>query len=116
MNENNNQNNNGKGPQKGPGNRQTFMIMIIATLITVLFMSYMSRMVTTASTQEISYSQFIKLVEEDKIEAVIIEEDRIAITPKTAETVPANNTLAGLVSHVTYYTGIIDDPDLTDAD
>ncbi len=114
MNENNNQNNNGKGPQRGPRNSQTLMIMIIATLITVLFMSYMSRMVTTASTQEISYSQFIQLVEEDKVEAVIIEEDRIAITPKSKGKVPDDNTLAGLVSHVTYYTGIIDDPDLTE--
>ena len=110
MNENNNQNKNGQGPQKDPKNRQTLVIMLIATLITVLFMSYMSRMVTTASSQEISYSQFMQLVEQGKIESVIIEEDRIAITPKNTSS--DSSSLAGLVQHVTYYTGIMDDPDL----
>ena len=113
MNENNNQNNNnqGPGPQKDPKNRQTLMIMLIATLITVLFMSYMSRMVTTASSQEISYSQFMQLVSQNKVESVIIEEDRIAITPKGDE---SDNSLTGLIQHVTYYTGLINDPNLVE--
>ncbi|MCR5626783.1 MAG: ATP-dependent metallopeptidase FtsH/Yme1/Tma family protein, partial [Lachnospiraceae bacterium] len=110
MNENNNQNN--KGPERDPKNRQTLMIMIVAAVITILFTSYMSRMVTNASTQEITYTQFMNLVSENQVESVVIEEDRIVITPKITV---SNNSIAELMQQsITYYTGIVYDPNLAE--
>ncbi len=98
-------NNGGKGgPGRDPRNRQTIYVLIIATLITILGMSFMTKAVTKSTTQEIPYSQFLKMLDEDQIAEVEITEDQINITPKSEE------GKASLL--MTYYTGIVDDPDL----
>ena len=95
--------NNG-GPGRDPRNRQTIYVLIIATLITLLGMSVMTKAVSKSTTQEITYSQFLKMLEEDQIAEVEITEDQINITPK------AESGKASLL--MTYYTGIVFDPDL----
>ncbi|MCR5236131.1 MAG: ATP-dependent zinc metalloprotease FtsH [Lachnospiraceae bacterium] len=92
------------GPGRDPRNRQTIYILIIATLITLLGMSFMTKAVSKSTTQEIPYSQFLKMLEEDQIAEVEITEDQINITPKSED------GTASLL--MTYYTGIVDDPDL----
>lgn len=95
--------NNG-GPGRDPRNRQTIYVLIVATLITLLGMSVMTKAVSKSTTQEITYSQFLKMLEEDQIAEVEITEDQINITPK------AESGKASLL--MTYYTGIVFDPDL----
>ncbi|MCR4892009.1 MAG: ATP-dependent zinc metalloprotease FtsH [Lachnospiraceae bacterium] len=106
MNNNNNQNNNGgDGPNK-QRNRQTLAAMLIATAVTLFCMSSMSNMISKNNTQEITYNHFLTLVEEDKVESVEIEEDRITIYPKEAG--------SSVTGPKTYYTGIVEDPNLTE--
>ena len=73
MNENNN-NQNG-GDKKN--NRQPFYTLGILVLIALFFTSMMYKGASSGTTQEISYSEFLKLVEEDKVETVTFKEDVI---------------------------------------
>ena len=103
-NRNNGGGNNNGGPGRDPRNRQTIYVLIIATLITFLGMSFMTRAVSQSTTQEIPYSQFLAMLEAGQVAEVEITEDQINITPKSED------GKASLL--MTYYTGIVDDPDL----
>ncbi len=91
------------GQGGGNRNRSTLMIFLIVTLVTLLVMSFFNRMVGDRTSQEITYDQFLSLLDKDNVEKVEISSDRITITPKTQ---PLS---AGGVS-IQYYTGRINDP------
>lgn len=103
----NNDNGNNGNNQKNqpPKNKQTLLILLIASLITLLFLSYFRTMISNASAQEISYNEFITMVEEGKVDKVVVEADQITITPKQQD-----NPLMP----ITYYTGVVDDPERSD--
>ncbi|MBP5160228.1 MAG: ATP-dependent zinc metalloprotease FtsH, partial [Lachnospiraceae bacterium] len=63
--------------------------------------------ISNGSKQEISYNKFMEMVEAKSIKSVVVTEDQIVITPKAA-----SDSYFGSYSMV-YYTGIMDDPDLT---
>ena len=107
MNENNNNQNNNNGG-RNPRNRQTLIAMIVATVLTFFCMSMMSSLVTRNSTQEISYSKFLSMISANQIGSVEIDPDKITIYPKDEK---SNNPLS---MQMTYYTGIVVDPFLTD--
>ena len=71
-----NNNNNGKDPKK-----QSIIIMITAAVLSLLCISYFTRAVTGATTVEISYNEFIEMVDAGKIESVKIESSQIEIKP-----------------------------------
>ncbi len=98
-----NHNNNNKN--QPPKNKQTLLILLIASLITLLFLSYIRTVLSDASSQEITYDRFLTMVDAGEIESVRIDTDQITITPKKQD-----NPLMPL----TYYTGVIDDPGLSD--
>ncbi len=105
MNDNNGNRNNGGG--QNPKNRQTLVAMIIATVLTFFCMSMMSSFITRNSTQEISYSEFLSMVSANQVEKVEIDPDRITIYPKGRGDTP-------LSLQTTYYTGLVNDPFLTE--
>ena len=114
--ENNNQNpnnNNGQGDNNRGPRRQGVLMFVMAALVTLLLVSYFMRLVNGSSTKEISYNEFIQMMEADQIESVSIGADRIDITPKTENnSVPASSYLLyGKSSNITYYTGKIEDDD-----
>lgn len=74
----NNQNNN-----KTPQNKSTLFVILIASLVLILVLSYMRGIVSSASNQKISYDEFIKKVESGQVEEVSIAQDKITITPKS---------------------------------
>jgi cell division protease FtsH len=103
MDENNNKqggnDNNGRKPQ----NVRIFIICLIAAILAMLFFKYLTEQVQSAKVEEITYDEFLKMLEKGEVESVVIENQRIMITPKT------QTSFYGL----TYYTGIVDDPELT---
>ena len=106
MNENNNRDNKGGG--QNPRNRQTLIAMIIATVLTFFCMSMMSSLITRNSSQEISYSKFLSMISANQVASVEIDPDRITVYPKEqSDTNP-------LSMQITYYTGLVNDPWLTD--
>ena len=78
----------------------------VATLVTLLGMSFMTRALTNSTTQEIPYSQFLKMLDEGQIAEVEITDDQINITPKTED------GKASLL--MSYYTGLVYDPGLVE--
>ena len=99
---NNNQGGNGQQPKK-----QNLLILLVTALISLLIMSYFMRMVSGGTEQEISYNQFLTMVEEGKIESVELAVDRINITPVKEE--ESTTPLAMSQPLITYYTGLVED-------
>ena len=73
------------------------LLFLLVTLVALFFMSMFSRWQRDMTTKEISYTEFLKMVEEDKVDEVHVTSNSYRIMPKKTgkELVP-----------VTYYTGI----------
>lgn len=71
-------------------------------IITLLMVLFINDLITSYTTKEITYNEFLKMVESNEVESVIMERDRILIMPQK------NNEY----SDKTLYTGYINDPDL----
>ena len=83
-------------------NRRILIICLIATVIAVMFFSYLTRQIQSGQVEEKTYNEFLDMIAEDNVEKVVIKSDRIEFTPKK------QTAFYG----VTYYTGIVADPDL----
>ena len=104
---NSNNGNGGKDPRK-----QNIVMFLIAALISLLLISSFVKLLTGGSEQEVSYNEFITMLDEKKVEAVVIGGDRIYIQPKAEK--GASNPflyLYGMNPSVSYYTGKIEDDD-----
>ncbi|MBR6469371.1 MAG: ATP-dependent zinc metalloprotease FtsH [Lachnospiraceae bacterium] len=99
----NNQGNNGGGKQ--PRNRQTLLVLAIATLVTLLMISYMHNAINAGTNKKISYDEFVQKVENGEVEKVVIDSDEIEITPKGQEDKRIRNT---------FITTRVEDEGLTD--
>ncbi len=88
-NRNNNGNNNGNnGDNNGNGNRpnkNTIIPIVIAIVAAFLFMSLSSYMTSALTTKEITYNQFIALLEQDKVDTVVFDKGKIVLTLKGSE-------------------------------
>ena len=106
---------NGRGNGNGSGNgqppKQNILVMLVATLLALLFISYFVRGINNETTREIPYNQFIDLIEDGKVESVTIETDRIVITPKEDAELgdEGEERPAALPLKITYYTGKIEE-------
>lgn len=106
-----NQNNGGKGGPGGNGEspkKQSFVLMLIAALVTLLCMSYFMKVLTGGTEREITYNEFVSMVEKGEIDSVKVETDQIVIYPKEKEGDP--KSLYG-TPMITYYTGKMEDDD-----
>ena len=107
-----NGNNNGSSGGNGNGNgrdpkKQNLLILLIAALLSLLCISYFMKAFTGATDTEISYNQFISMIEEGQVEKVKIESNQIMIYPKSKQTV----SLFYMQPAITYHTGKIEDDD-----
>ena len=88
-NQNNNGNNNGNNSgNNGNGNRpnkNTVIPIVIAIVAAFLFMSLSSYMTCALTTKEITYNQFIALLEQDKVDTVVFDKGKIVLTLKGSE-------------------------------
>ena len=106
-NNNNNNNNNNRNNKNG----QMFLAFLLVSLVMLFIMSYVNSKMDQMSSEEITYSRFLKMVEEDKVESVEIGSSEIKITPKEEKKdTKVNNGLTTIKK--TYYTGIVENPDL----
>ena len=105
---NNGQGSDTNGPQKG----QSLMVLLIASLIVLLGMSYIMRLMTDGSSKEITYNEFLDMVEAGKVESVVITSDKINITPKTDKKEEEESIFAPQAQTTTYYTGVVKDDSL----
>ena len=99
-----NGNNNSNNNNKKKNTRSGMIFCLIVAVIMLLLFSYMTKQIENSTTQEISYGQFLRLLEEKKVKTVLIQfdKDRYLIEP--------NEQPFGEGYGITYYTGIISDP------
>ena len=103
-----NKNNNNKNNKKN-SNKQGWTVVVVTTVLTAFLVLGLLQFSENITTKEISYTQFIEMVEKGEVEKVVIESQRLAITPKKEE---SENKLLTSIG-VTYYTGIVKDETLT---
>ena len=100
--DNNNQNrNNGKRPG-GPG----IWVMVIVLCITLAVVSMMNSALKKSQSQEVSYDEFVRMIEGGEVEAVRESGSRLVIVPKSSST-----QYSRLIQ---YYTVRVQDLKLTD--
>ena len=99
----NNQNNK---PQKN--DRRGMLVIIVVSLITALLVMGLFNIAGKSSTEEIPYNEFLKMLQEGKIEEVAIGGSQLTIKPKSE--LP-DEQWAQLFKNfeMTYYTGIVED-------
>ena len=104
----NNRNNAPGGPSSGkPPRKQSLLMLLIACLMTLLFMSYFMKAINGATSKELSYDEFVTMVETGQVKSVYIDQDKITITPNIGESEKENSDslLFGPKPQITYYTG-----------
>ena len=107
MNENNHGNGNGNGNGGKNRSHSSILIFLVVTLITLVLMSFFNRMMNDSTSMEITYDQFLDLLEQDLVESVTLDSDKLTIVTK-------KQSLASQGIEMTYYTGRITDPEIVE--
>lgn len=98
----------GKEP-KGNDTRTLMSFIIMAVIFTSVINIFMAAS-TSRHSQEISYTQFLEMLEDKKVDTVERQVDRLIVTEKQED-----SGQVGLYSKPnTYIVGMVDDPQLTD--
>ena len=101
----NNQNNNRNNkPDPNRNNKQGIAFIFIVTLITSLIVMAMYQFQGSGNANEITYDKFLQMVDDKKVDEVIISSDRIQIKAKKEDGKRAQE----------YYTGVVNDDGLTE--
>ena len=106
MDNNQNRNTNRNNPNRNDDNNQKksmIISVVVAVIGALLLTSLFSSVLSSASKEEITYSQFVKLLDNDKVESVLFESGKIYIETK--------NLQNGLIKK-TFWTTAVNDPDL----
>lgn len=117
-NQNGNNDNNSNGNGNGtPPKKQSLLFLLIATLVTMLCMSYFMKSFDEATTRELPYNEFVQMLEDNKVESVYITSDRVEFVPKTEKKETTTNSLFTMMAQptVTYYTGRAESDDALSA-
>ena len=96
-------NNSGRPPgggddNKNPRNRQSLLMFMIVAFAALMFWTLVGNRGNPR--QEITYNEFLQMLEEGQVESVEIESNQINITSKETDAVRGN---------LEYYTGIVPD-------
>ena len=98
---------NGQGNDGMPPKKHNLLFLLIASLITLVCMSYFMKSFDAATTKEIPYNEFVAMLEEGKVDSVYITSERVEIYPveEKKESYAFNPFALGQTSSFTYYTG-----------
>ncbi len=104
MHENNSNNSNNNSNQNGKNNGPRLAPMLVAVLVVLLIISYFTKALTNATTKEISYNEFIEMLDNGEVESVKLSSDKISITPISVDD---DNPYTAQVK-ITYVTGYVE--------
>ena len=96
----NNKNNRGSGTPGGGMNKRAGIVSLIAAGVLFLIFLHGLNMIQQSANREIDYNEFIKMVDDGKVESVLFNSNRIDIVPKQS---------TNQIYNVTYYTGYVGD-------
>ena len=97
----NNQNEQDNNEKKNGEVKVSVIVCMILVLTMFILFAYVRDKIDETQNVEISYGEFINKLEKGELKSVVIEGDRLILTPKKKK---------GKDVPMTYYTGIIDDP------
>ena len=89
----------------GGMNKKAGLITIIATIVIFLTFIYGMQLIKQGINKEITYNEFVKMIDDGKVESVLLKQGKIEMTPKSS---------ANEIYTPTYYTGYIGDNDLAE--
>ncbi|HWT73621.1 MAG TPA: ATP-dependent zinc metalloprotease FtsH [Mobilitalea sp.] len=95
--------NNNKNNKNGMPNRIAIIVILISSLLVWYMLSMAQEKLTNGTMKEITYNEFLNMLNEGSVDSVVAKSDQIIITPKGQE----NKTIK-----TTYYTGYFYDQDL----
>ena len=107
----NQRNNNPLGDGSNSPRKQNIILLLVAALVTMICMTYFLRAFSENSTSEKTYAEFLEMLENGEVESVVIEDDKIVITPVKGYSEDGKDEPSGLVGSFagtgteTYYTG-----------
>ncbi len=110
-------NNDNKTPKKAPKKKSPVMWLIIGSVLISLGLNVLTNSFIAPTSEEITYNEFMAMIDEDKVEEVEIKADRYVIYEKKDETPkPTQDTFIGFgiiptveEPETVYYTGYIKD-------
>lgn len=80
-----NNNQRGNGPlNNGPKNKQSILVFLLCLMVTLIGVSLFTNMFN-GSKEEITYNEFLSMLEDDEIDKIVIQSGAITITPKKQE-------------------------------
>lgn len=79
------------GNNNGPKNKQSLLVLLICVIIALLSMNMLSRM-SKSVTSEISYNEFIEMLDKGDVKKVVIKSDQLTITPKVQKQIGVEST------------------------
>ncbi|WP_097014060.1 ATP-dependent zinc metalloprotease FtsH [Anaerocolumna aminovalerica] len=93
--------------KRGPNgnNKKPFLYTLVAAILFLALFSYMTNRIKEGSSKEITYDQFIKMVDNGEVKEVLFKSDKIIIDPKKQE---------NPMYDVNYYTGYVKDDTLSE--
>ena len=94
-------------------NQNDFKVLISFIIMAVIFTSIFNIFVSSVSMRratEITYTQFLTMLENKQVDSVEIQSDRLLITEKAEQNTDNTGFYANIGKQ--YYTGIINDPEL----
>ncbi len=131
---NNRPNNDGNNNNNKNGKNNQMLVIVLVVMILLLIVSFAYNSMNRSLNKEVTYSQFIEMVEKDKVESVVIGSTTIKIQPKAgadvgeildadkeenaSESNPMTeqqemvNSVYEAMNAITYYTGVLRDDSL----
>ncbi|MBR3040726.1 MAG: ATP-dependent zinc metalloprotease FtsH [Lachnospiraceae bacterium] len=105
MSDTNGRNQNDKKKPSGGG----FFFFLFLIMLGFFAFTWIFRLFSYSGSNEISYNEFLAMIQEHKVDTVVIEEDRIVITPVTTGAETVTNWLSTGGAGKTYYTGKVEE-------
>lgn len=110
-------NNRGQNGKPGGGNndnsnqtppkKTNLLLLLVSALVILLSVSYFMKIMTGQSSKEVSYNEFIGMVDAGEVESVLVDGDKITIFPKEKEGETITN-IYGQKEQIIYYTGVLE--------
>ncbi len=107
---------NGQGGDRDP-RRQNIIMLIIVALLSLFIVTALMNLFSGKSTEEITYTEFIDMLSQGKVESAQIDSDRVYITLKKDTGISTENDAFALFyptlmsPEVSYYTGKVEEDD-----
>lgn len=102
---NNRNNNNRNNNNRNNGNRFAYLLCLLTAMMVFFLFVFLMNQMSQASSQELTYNEFIEKLDNGEVKSVTLTGDRLLIEMKKIDKTVSGSALFG--NAITYYTGYI---------